>query len=196
MAQKLARYGGAADVKRVENGMPKRDGAKGYATGGIVSDDEGDEIEGMPAKPRLDRSAKKKSSDKVNVNVIVMPKGGKSDETPKPPMAGMPMPPPAAPMPAPPMAGPPVPPMGPDAMQGAPLMRAKGGRVMKHDDTAMDKKMIKSAVGKHEANMHKGEPKTKLAKGGRATIKGMDAGAGGALGRMEKAKAYGSKPKK
>lgn len=36
----------------------------------------------------------------------------------------------------------------------------------KHSDAAMDKTMVKTAVHKHEANMHKGEPKTKLAKGG------------------------------
>jgi hypothetical protein len=33
-------------------------------------------------------------------------------------------------------------------------------------DKAQDKKMIKSAVGKHENNMHPGKPKTKLKKGG------------------------------
>ena len=37
---------------------------------------------------------------------------------------------------------------------------------MKHADVAMDKKAIKVAVGKREANMHPGKPKTKLAKGG------------------------------
>jgi hypothetical protein len=36
----------------------------------------------------------------------------------------------------------------------------------KHADAAMDKKAVKSAVHKHEANMHPGKPKTKLAKGG------------------------------
>jgi hypothetical protein len=33
-------------------------------------------------------------------------------------------------------------------------------------DMAQDKKMIKSAVGKHEKHMHPGKPMTKLAKGG------------------------------
>ncbi len=37
---------------------------------------------------------------------------------------------------------------------------------MKHSDMAMDKKAVKTAVHKHEANMHPGKPKTKLAKGG------------------------------
>ena len=36
----------------------------------------------------------------------------------------------------------------------------------KHADMAMDKKSIKTAVHKHEANMHPGKPKTALAKGG------------------------------
>jgi hypothetical protein len=38
----------------------------------------------------------------------------------------------------------------------------------KHDkaDIAADKKMIASAVHKHEARMHPGKPPTKLAKGG------------------------------
>jgi len=34
-------------------------------------------------------------------------------------------------------------------------------------DMAQDKKMVKSAVGKHEKNMHPGKPMTKLAKGGK-----------------------------
>lgn len=36
----------------------------------------------------------------------------------------------------------------------------------KHDDAAMDKPMIASAVHKHEAALHPGKPKTKLASGG------------------------------
>ena len=41
---------------------------------------------------------------------------------------------------------------------------------MKEDmkmDLAQDKKMIKSAVGKHEKNMHPGKPITKLKAGGK-----------------------------
>ena len=34
-------------------------------------------------------------------------------------------------------------------------------------DMTQDKKMVKSAVGKHEKNMHPGKPMTKLAKGGK-----------------------------
>ena len=37
---------------------------------------------------------------------------------------------------------------------------------MDKKDLAQDKKMIKSAVGKHEKNMHPGKTPTKLAKGG------------------------------
>ena len=42
-------------------------------------------------------------------------------------------------------------------------------------DKAQDKKMIKSAVGKHEKNMHPGKTPTKLAKGGKtnANMKAM-----------------------
>lgn len=38
---------------------------------------------------------------------------------------------------------------------------------MDKKDLAQDKKMIKSAVGKHEKNMHPGKPVTKFAKGGK-----------------------------
>ena len=34
-------------------------------------------------------------------------------------------------------------------------------------DVMQDKKMVKSAIGKHEKNMHPGKPMTKLAKGGK-----------------------------
>ena len=45
-------------------------------------------------------------------------------------------------------------------------------------DMAQDKKMVKSAVGKHEKNMHPGKPMTKLAKGGKtnANMKAMGRG--------------------
>jgi len=42
---------------------------------------------------------------------------------------------------------------------------SKGGE-MKHEDVKMDKKMMQKAVNKHESRLHKGEPMTKLAKGG------------------------------
>ena len=42
---------------------------------------------------------------------------------------------------------------------------SKGGE-MKHQDVKMDKKMMQKAVNKHEGRLHKGQPMTKLAKGG------------------------------
>jgi hypothetical protein len=42
---------------------------------------------------------------------------------------------------------------------------SKGGD-MKHEDKKMDKGMMQKAVNKHEGRLHKGEPMTKLAKGG------------------------------
>ena len=47
---------------------------------------------------------------------------------------------------------------------------SKGGD-MKHEDVKMDKKMMQKAVNKHEGRLHKGEPMTKLAKGGVAASK-------------------------
>jgi len=46
---------------------------------------------------------------------------------------------------------------------------AKGG--MAHEDVKMDKKMMQKAVNKHEGRLHKGEPMTKLSKGGMAASK-------------------------
>ena len=44
---------------------------------------------------------------------------------------------------------------------------SKGGD-MKHEDVKMDKSMMQKAVNKHEGRLHKGQPMTKLAKGGSA----------------------------
>ena len=41
-----------------------------------------------------------------------------------------------------------------------------------------DKKMVKSAIGKHEKNMHPGKPMTKLAKGGKTNEMMMQYGRG------------------
>ena len=51
---------------------------------------------------------------------------------------------------------------------------SKGGD-MKHEDVKMDKAMMQKAVNKHEGRLHKGEPITKLAKGGtfRASANGI-----------------------
>jgi hypothetical protein len=57
-------------------------------------------------------------------------------------------------------------------IQAAPRY-AEGGKV--HSDAAMDKKAVKTAVHKHEKSMHKGEPLTKLARGGKVPkIEAMD----------------------
>lgn len=127
-AAKLSRFGGkgGSDISRVMKGMPSRDGsAPKYASGGTVG--EAGPVDGMGAKPRMDRPGRKMGKDKgkkggTNVNVIVMPKG--DAPVGGPPMAGpkpdMPMPPPH-PMPMPPPgAGPGGPPMP---------MRASGGRI-------------------------------------------------------------------
>ena len=47
----------------------------------------------------------------------------------------------------------------------------KEGGDMKHEDVKMDKKMMQKAVNKHEGRLHKGQPMTKLAKGGVAPSK-------------------------
>jgi hypothetical protein len=43
---------------------------------------------------------------------------------------------------------------------------------MKHNDAKMDKSMMQKAVNKHEGRLHKGQPMTKLAKGGVASKMG------------------------
>ena len=47
----------------------------------------------------------------------------------------------------------------------------KEGGEMKHTDVKMDKGMMQKAVNKHEGRLHKGQPMTKLAKGGMAPSK-------------------------
>ena len=47
---------------------------------------------------------------------------------------------------------------------------SKGGD-MKHEDVKMDKAMMQKAVNKHEGRLHKGQPMTKLAKGGSASAR-------------------------
>lgn len=54
---------------------------------------------------------------------------------------------------------------------------------MKHKDVEMDKSMVKTAVHKHEAAMHPGKPKTKLAKGGKVKIRGCGAATKGCYAR-------------
>jgi hypothetical protein len=52
---------------------------------------------------------------------------------------------------------------------------SKGGD-MKHSDAKMDKGMMQKAVNKHEGRLHKGQPMTKLAKGGGIEVKGKTKG--------------------
>lgn len=149
---------------------------KAYANGGAVSplalDDDlemmsglgetgdGPMIDGVPVRQRLDKQMKKPANTNINITIAAPAK----DE--KPPM---PMAPPVVP-PMPPVAGlPPAPPpmMPPPGM----MQRKNGGRIDP-----------KEAVHKHEAKHHKGEPKTQFASGGK-----VDGGAGGGLGRLQKA---------
>jgi hypothetical protein len=50
------------------------------------------------------------------------------------------------------------------------------GGDMKHKDVKMDKKVVQKAVNKHEGRLHKGQPMTKLAKGGGIESKGKTKG--------------------
>lgn len=49
---------------------------------------------------------------------------------------------------------------------------------MKHEDVKMDKAMMQKAVNKHESKLHKGEPMTKLAKGGKTNAQMKQLGRG------------------
>lgn len=154
-AAKLSRItgGSSPDARRVQQGMPTRDGAQGYATGGTVTSP--GKVGGATSRPRLDRPARSKAKgDKkgTNINIVMMPKEG--GPTP-PPMMGPPAggPPPSPPMPPPGAGGPPMPPM-----------RASGGRVAD----------CKEAVHAHDKQMHKGQGLTKLKIGGK--VKRADGG--------------------
>jgi hypothetical protein len=54
---------------------------------------------------------------------------------------------------------------------------------MKHDDVKMDKQMAQRAINRHEANMHPGKTKTRLAKGGGVKIRGTGAATKGTRAR-------------
>lgn len=55
-------------------------------------------------------------------------------------------------------------------MKRSPKFMKKGGMV--GSDMAQDKKMVKTAVHKHEKAMHKGKPLTPMKKGGAKMAKG------------------------
>lgn len=136
-SSKKAHYasGGAVkDALSVDNDAPARTSRSGGATKAF-----GGAVDGGRARARPDRSprkAGKAGKAKTNVNVIVAPKPDAPPVAPPPmpPRAAAPPPPPPPPMP-PPAAGPPMggPPPGamPGVMPPNPLMRKRGGRVMK-----------------------------------------------------------------
>lgn len=54
---------------------------------------------------------------------------------------------------------------------------------MKHSDAKMDKAAMQKAVNKHESKLHPGQPKTKLASGGKVKIRGTGAAKKGVFAR-------------
>lgn len=197
---KIARPGSEGNMRLLkEYGGGSTPPRQHFATGGAVRSggnpalDEGLSASGEAARPNLSRPGRKAKKDKdkakTNINIVVMGKDkDAAPPIPGPMAAAGPMPPPAMPMPMKPPMGAPM--AGPD---GPPMpMRKAGGRVENHDDAAMDKKMIKAAVHKHEEHDHPGKPMTKLSMGGPAKPPvGIDDGAGGGKGRLEKIKVYG-----
>lgn len=187
------------------------------ATGGRVPEDISEgadpmmdsvDAEGGFAAPRLDRPAPKKSSAPVNVNVTVMNSKPAAPDLPPPmpPMAGPPPPPMGG---LPPPGGPPMPMRkdggrvnkdestyqkvkggiadavtgaakvaGTAAVVGHPISQAK--MAIQGAGYAMDPKKAADDISEYARNKAKPE----RASGGR-----IDAGAGGGLGRLEKAKA-------
>jgi len=197
---KIARPGSEGNMRLLkEYGGGSTPPRQAYATGGAVNPslDEGLSAAG-DAGMKSDKpgKGKEKKDSKISINVIV---AGKDKDAPPMPVptgaAGLAPPPPPAPMP--PMgAAPGGPPPGMMPGPGMP-MRAKGGRVT-HDDAPADKKVAAKAVHKHESGMHPGKPQTKFASGGKVPTKdsmlsegGFQGGGGGAIGRLEKKKAYG-----
>jgi hypothetical protein len=66
--------------------------------------------------------------------------------------------------------------VGKDFNQADKGRRFSEGGDMKHEDVKMDKAMMQKAVSKHESRLHKGQPMTKLAKGGGIESKGKTKG--------------------
>jgi hypothetical protein len=183
-------------------------------SGGVEGDDDMG-VEGGRAKPRLDRAGSKKSP--VNVNVIVT--SSKPEPTPAIPLpnAGPPMPPPAPP-------GPPGMPPMPMRASGGRVNRADGGKVkgkpgtqsgdVEESTTMKAERIGQSFVGglvggpygAYKAYKNATEPNIRDVVADKARMKlqerkdggrvNMKAGAGGGLGRLEKAKDYGAKPAK
>jgi hypothetical protein len=64
---------------------------------------------------------------------------------------------------------------------------------MEHEDVKTDKKMVVSAVHKHEKKLHPGKPLTKLAKGGKtnANMKSMGRGMAKVVNQRSSSKSRG-----
>lgn len=150
---KLRKLGAYGSLKMAKKG---EDAPRKYASGGSV--DMGP-VDGGPAKRNLGKPGRKmKGKDKkagTNVNVVIMPSGGKPDMPMPGPMAG-PMPPPDAPMPMPPPGpGPGAPPMAMrraggkvgDYKTGGRVKREDGGRTVISEDSKREAKRLSSDAG-------------------------------------------------
>lgn len=161
-------------------------------TGGPVKADM--KAHGGPAKARMDkyaRGGKVKHGSKghhTKINIVVAPKAGGDAG------AGPMMPPPGGPPPmggpgGPPPGGPPMPPPGAGGLPGAgpglppPPGGMKRGGVAKHKSGIASKGNLKKWSEHASSN-------SRYERGGSVHMKG---GAGGAEGRLDKAKAYGMK---
>lgn len=145
--------------------------------------------------------AAKHKKGSTHINVIVAPQGGGMGARPVPvpvPAAG------GAPMGGPGMARPPMaPPMNvppgamPPGVSGRPPGMARGGQVMSAGHNITPRRANTPTANK-DAFLEHTEAKRggaiKRMKGGKISPP-MNAGAGGAKGRLEKIKAYGSRPR-
>ena len=206
MAYKIARPGSEGNMRLLkEYGGGSKGPRQSYATGGAVkggnpSLNEGLAAAGGPGKPsgkpsKGDGKKGDKKDAKTAINIVVM---GKPDgAAPMPPPGASGLAPPPGPMP--PSPGPGGPPMPP--------MRAHGGRVKREDIAVSDKAAKQDVMHTSPGKLAKGGV-AKYCKGGMAkravggpvkapteksmlAEKGYQGGGGGAIGRLEKRKAYG-----